>query len=324
MRIVSAKSIRAFSLCAVVCVSATLGWARAASATPLDLPPEATDGLKLLYSGQSGAARALFSRLEQQEPNNPLPYLLEADARWWEIYCQACEIKWGFIDAWRRPRISDDDPYLALSTKAITLAEASIAQHDTAEMELYDGMGYLLRARLLGLRDDRSGTARAGVAARQHLLRCLQLDPQMTDAYTGLGLYNYYVDTLSTMARVLRFFMGIPGGDKQEGIRQLKMAMKDAPLTGVEARFYLAKNLRTYDFDYAQALDVLTPLVLEYPTNSTFNLLMGNLESGLGHDESAAEYYRAATQQLPSDAACAARVVQLAHGAEAALPGPSH
>jgi len=324
MRVVRGKLLRKFSLCLAAFLIATLGMASRAHAAPLQLPPEATDGLKLLYSGQSAAARALFSRLEQQEPNDPLPYLLEADARWWEIYCQSCEIKWGFIDAWHRAKSSDDDAYLALSAKAIDLAETAIAQHDTAEMELYAGMGYLLRARLLGLRDDRSGTARAGIAARQRLLRCLELDPQMTDAYTGLGLYNYYVDTLSTMARVLRFFMGIPGGDKQEGIRQLKIAMNNGPLTGVEARFYLAKNLRTYDQQYSQAADILTPLVQEYPTNSTFNLLMGNLEGELGQNESAAEYYRAARRQPASDAACAARVAKLAHDATAALPAAQH
>src|SRR5580704_14135471 len=109
MHFIRGKSSRAISLCGVACLAATLGVARAARAAPLQLPPEATDGLKLLYSGQTGAARALFSRLEQQEPNDPLPYLLEADARWWEIYCQACEIKWGFIDAWSRPKITDDD-----------------------------------------------------------------------------------------------------------------------------------------------------------------------------------------------------------------------
>jgi hypothetical protein len=324
MHVVRSKGLRAYSLGLVACLAATLGAARESRAAPLSLPPEATDGLRLLYGGQGAAARVLFARLEQQEPNDPLPYLLEGDARWWEIYCQACEIKWGFIDAWRRPKTSDDDAYLALAAKAINLAESSIAQHDTAEMELYDGMGYLLRARLLGLRDDRSGTAHAGISARQHLLRCLELDPQMTDAYTGLGLYNYYVDTLSTMARVLRYFMGIPGGDKQEGIRQLKIAMNDGPLTSVEARFYLAKNLRTYDQQYSQAADILAPLVREYPTNPTFNLLMGNLESELGHNESAAEYYRAATQQPPSDAACAARVGQLARDAAAALPAAQH
>jgi predicted Zn-dependent protease len=118
--------------------------------------------------------------------------------------------------------------------------------------------------------------------------------------------------------------MGIPGGNKQEGIRQLKMAMDGGQLTAVEARFYLAKNLRTYDADYAQAEDVLTPLVKEYPTNATFALLMGNVEGELGHNGAAAEYYRAAAQQTPSDAACAARVAQLARDATAALPAAQH
>jgi tetratricopeptide (TPR) repeat protein len=324
MNFVRGKSLRKISLCVAACLAATLVAARGIGAAPLNLPPEATDGLRLLYQGQSGAARALFVKFEQEQPNSPLPYLLEAEARWWEIYCQSCEIKWGFIDAFRRPKNSDDDAYLALATKSITLAEASIAQHDTAEMELYDGMGYVMRVRLLGLLGDHTGAARAGVTARQHLLRCIALDPQMTDAYTGLGLYNYYVDTLSAMARVLRFFMGIPGGSKQDGIRQLKLAMDGGQLTAVEARFYLAKNLRTYDFDYAQALDVLTPLAKEYPTNPTFALLMGNLEAELGHNDLAAEYYRAATQTLPSDATCAARVTQLARDATAALPASQH
>jgi len=41
----------------------------------------------------------------------------------------------------------------------------------------------------------------------------------------GLGLYNYYVDTLSTIAQSVRFFMGIPGGSKDDGIRQLQLAI---------------------------------------------------------------------------------------------------
>jgi hypothetical protein len=319
---IPARRLHRISLYTAACLAGLLGVARTTGAAPLNLPPEAIDGLRLLYSGQNGAALALFTRLEQEEPNSPLPYLLEAEAQWWNIYCESCEIKWGFIDAWHRTKNRDDDAYLALSAKAIALAEASIAQRDTAEMELYDGMAYVMRVRLLGLLGDRAGAARAGVTARQHLLRCITLDPQMTDAYTGLGLYNYYVDTLSAMARVLRFFIGIPGGNKQDGIRQLKMAMDSGQLTPVEARFYLAKNLRTYDYDYTQALDVLTPLAKEYPTNPTFALLMGNLEGELGHNDSAAEYYRAAAQTPPSDAACAARVAQLAHDATAALPAP--
>ena len=118
----------------------------------------------------------------------------------------------------------EDDAYLALADKMARLAEAAIAKSDTAEMELYAGMGYALRARLLGLRYEKMPTARAGVEARKHFLRCLELDPNMADAYTGLGVYNYLADALSAMAKVLRFFMGIPGGNKRVGLHQLEMA----------------------------------------------------------------------------------------------------
>src|SRR5262249_15627640 len=156
--------------------------------------------------------------------------------------------------------------------KSIYLAQESIAKNDTAEMELYAGMGWALEARVLALHDSHRATAHAAVSARTHLLRCIALDPQMVDAYAGLGLYNYYVDTLSAMARILRFFMGIPGGSKQEGMRQLQIAMDRGVLTGVESRFYLAKSLRNFDQDYAAAAQVVTPLAATFPQNPYFRL----------------------------------------------------
>ena len=285
----------------------------------LHLPPEATEGLRLVYAGDPDAAVEFFRKLEQQQPDHPLGYLLEANARWWKLYCAACEIKYGMIDAWRRPRLPEDDAYLALADKAVQLAEAQLKQRETSEMRLYAGMGWLLRGRLLGLRDDRRGTARAGVKAREHLLRALQLDPDMADACTGLGLYNYYVDTLSTLARVLRFFMGIPGGDKKEGMRQLELAMTKGELTPVEARFYLAKNLRNYDQKYERAAAVLVPLVEQYPQNPIFHLLLGNMNAKLNRKEPAATSFRTAEKLEVRDAACQGRVQRLAQAALAGL-----
>ena len=218
-------------------------WPAPARAAGLDLPPAAERGLQLLYSGQPEAALAEFRKIEAAQPDHPLGYLLEAEQRWWQIYCEACEIKWNMVDAWYRPKLPADDAYLALTDKGASLAEARIAQADSAEMRFYAGMAYALRARLFGLREERRATARAGVRAREHFLRALQLDPEMTDAYTGIGLYNYYVDTLSAVAKILRFFMGIPGGDKEEGIRQLQIAAQNGTVTRVGARFYLAKEL---------------------------------------------------------------------------------
>jgi predicted Zn-dependent protease len=278
-----------------------------------------------MYSGKPDQAIVLARNLEAARPEHPLGYLIEADALWWKIYCKWLERKYNTIDSWshQRPPQPEDDAYLALADKVTHLAEAGIAQKDTAEMELYAGLGYASRARLVGLRYEKMATAHAGVEGRKHLLRCLELDPDMADAYLGLGLYNYYVDTLSAMAKVLRFFMGIPGGDKRVGLRQLETAATKGELTQTEARYNMAKSLRNYDRDYARALAAASPLTTEFPENPLFLLIAGDIAAKLGHNEEAAMRFRAAAAAPMEDGICAERVLQIALEALAALGPPS-
>jgi tetratricopeptide (TPR) repeat protein len=292
-----------------------------ARASELDIPAEAKEAIDLMYMGKTEEAIALAHKLEAARPDHPLGYLIEADVLWWNIYCKWSERKYNTIDAWShtRPADADDNADLALADKVAHLAEASIAKSDTAEMELYAGLGYASRARLLALRYEKMPVARAGVEARKHLLRCLELDPNMADAYLGLGLYNYYVDTLSAMAKILRFFMGIPGGDKREGLRQLEIASTKGELTQVEARFNMAKSLRNYDRDYARAEKAAAPLVTEHPGNCIFLLLAGDIEQKLGHTEEAAAKFRAAAEASWEEAACAERAHKLAREALASM-----
>ena len=290
-------------------------------ASQLNLPPEATEAIRLMYAGKTDQAIVLARDLEAARPEHPLGYLIEANVLWWKIYCKVLERKYNTIDSWSRQRAPDpdDNAYLALSDKVTRLAEASITESDSAEMELYAGLGYASRARLVGLRYEKMATARAGVEARKHLLRCLELDPNMTDANLGLGLYNYYVDTLSGIAKILRFFMGIPGGDKRVGLRQLETAATNAEMVQTEARFNMAKNLRNYDFDYARAATAAAPLTSDFPDNPVFLLLAGDIAAKLGHKEEAASRFRAAAAAPVEDAKCAERVQQIVRQALAAL-----
>ena len=290
-----------------------------ARADRLSLPPEALAVADQIYSGDFDSGRAAALRLQEQQPQHPIGYLLEAEALWWKIWCTSAEFKYGMTYPRHRAKLAADRRYLELAAKVSSLAEANIAQHDSAEMEFYAGMGDAQASRLYGLRGEGRNTARAGVRAREHLLRAVALNPQLADANFGLGLYNYYIDTLSSAARVLRFFMGIPGGSKKEGVRQLEDAIEQGVLVPPEARFYLAINLHNYDQQYDRALNVIGPLVDKYPSNALFQLARGDLFAKLGNKEKARECYRAAETATINDPDCRRHVQELVRTSLAAL-----
>ena len=102
----------------------------------------------------------------------------------------------------------------------------------------------------------------------------------------------------------------------------MKIGMDHAALLGVDTRFYLARNLRSYDERYQDALDVAEPLVTRYPRNPIFQLLVGNLNVELGRATKASESFHAALALFDSmqDKACAARVHDIADS----FLGPLH
>jgi len=293
------------------------------SARPLTLLPNTTVILDHIYSGRRDQALTEIHQLQQKYPTHPLPYLLEAELEWWKIWCISAEYKYGMTMARHHEKSPADQPYLELARKAYALAEAGLREPDTAEMHLYAGMADALEARMYGLRGEARATARAGVRGREHFLKALEKDPSLADAETGLGLYNYYVDTLSAMARVLRFFMGVPGGSKEEGIRELNRAIREGQLTTAVARFYLALNLENYDQRYEEALRAMEPLAEKYPLNPMYLLVRGDLYAKLDRRKLAENSYRAALASTDriEEPQCRARIVELAHEALAAIGG---
>ena len=95
----------------------------AAQAKKLNAPPEAREGLRLMYAGDTARAIELFRKVQQAHPDSPLGFLLEVNALWWRMYCAACEIKWNTIDAYKRGKLPEDDEYFRLADKAIALGD---------------------------------------------------------------------------------------------------------------------------------------------------------------------------------------------------------
>jgi tetratricopeptide (TPR) repeat protein len=280
----------------------------------MTLPANTSIILDHIYSGRRDLALTEVHELEAQEPDNPVGYLLEAEAEWWKIWCASVEFKYGMTMARHHEKSPGDRHYLELTTKAYALAQANFHGPNGAEMHLYAGMADGLAARLCALRSEYRATARAGVRGRENFMAALALDPSLADAYTGLGLYNYYVDTLSVLAKALRLLMGIPGGSKEEGIRQLRRGIEEGQMTPSLARFYLGTDLLNYDQRYEEALKVYSPLAAKYPENPLFQLTMGDLNAKLGRKKMAEAHYHAAEEaanKVP-EPECRAKMKQLA------------
>ena len=156
--------------------------------------------------------------------------MLQANATWWKIYyISANLIDPDVFDVANMEDTPYDSHFEDLDRVAIHKAEAlSRKQQDVARNLLYEGFAYALRARLDGLHDRDLATARAGKKMRSLLLQALALDPSLTDAYLGIGIYNYFVDTLSSIVKFLSVFIGLPGGSRTEGLTSCKCARRKA------------------------------------------------------------------------------------------------
>ncbi len=283
----------------VLALATACGRALPASAQAPDdqaLRARARTGTDLLMNGKVEESIAVFREIQTSDPKSPLGDMLEANALWWRIYYGTANLTDPdvFI-AINKSATSHDAAFEKLVRSAIAKSEAKIkANQDVARNHLYAGMAWGLRGRLAALRDKRFATASAAKKMRASLLEATRLDSNLSDVYAGLGNYNYYVDTLSAIVKVLGFFIGLPGGNRAEGLSQLELCAVKGELARAEARFYLAKNLsRPNERQFGRSIQLFEELGREYPSNPLWPMMVASLHCRMGHVEPCESGYRA-------------------------------
>ena len=285
----------ALFLCILLALPSLARAQNPAQSSEAQLHAEAIRGLNLMMDGDLNGAIEVFHIIRDRDPQSPLGYLLEADAMWWRIYYATANlIDPDVFAATDLPTTPYDAHFDDLVNLTIRKSEEHIhAKQDLARSYLYEGMAYALRARLTGLRDQDLPTARAGKKMRALLLKAAALDPNLTDAYLGLGIYNYFVDTLSAIVKILAWFIRLPGGSRVEGLRQLELVAEKGELARSEAKFYLAKDYsRWNERQYARSLKLFEELKQEYPHNPLWPMLIGSLYFKLEERQKGEETYR--------------------------------
>jgi len=161
----------------------------------------AQQGLDLLMNGEIEAGLKVFQKIESDDPRSALGYLMEANAVWWQIYFTTGDLINPDVFVVPSGTTSTYDArFNKLIDTAMFKARANRkAKRDVARNYLYEGMAYGLRGRLASMRQSNLAAARAAKQMRSLLITALHQDRNLRDAYAGLGLYDYFVNTLPTI-----------------------------------------------------------------------------------------------------------------------------
>ncbi|PYR33820.1 MAG: hypothetical protein DMF93_24490, partial [Acidobacteria bacterium] len=168
-------------------------------------------------------------RLKETCPPAPQPVCaaLSAAALWWRI----------LIDPSSR---AYDDALERASADAVAAArDWTMREPLRGEAWFYLAAARAPRVNRLVLRGERLAAAREGKQIKDALERALAIDPSLDDAYFGIGLYHYYAAVAPMYAKLLRWLLALPGGDRARGLEEMTRARDRGAILRGEADFQL-------------------------------------------------------------------------------------
>jgi len=294
-----------------------------ASNDPLEVPPAVEQVFEQVHQGRYEEALAALEDFEPDFPETPLPALIAAEAYWGLIYCETGSITGEHVWYVAEQKTSRWDARFFAAVE--TALEASQGMREmpatAARGAFYAGLARGVRARLYALRGQTLKSASDGKQLRADLREAVEENSELAaDAYLGLGAYNYYADALSPLLKVIRFFLGIPGGNREEGLEQLRIASEQARLVAVEAKFELARIYGIREPRPAESLRLFQELSERYPENALYALSAAYQAERAGNRNRAAAYAQEAlegAQAMEGD--CRERIGKAAREALARL-----
>ena len=144
-------------------------------------------------------------------------------------------------------------------------------------------------------RGERLAAVRSGLRIKSALDRVVALDPDLHDAYFGIGMYHYWADVAPLGAKLLRLLLLLPGGDRKQGLQEMLDARAKGVLLSGEADFQLHWLYLWFEEKPAEALTLVQSLDARYPSNPIFLQRIAEIEHEYRHDHRASA---AAWQQL--------------------------
>lgn len=240
-----------------------LALAAPAFASPSSLTPEmdklVMDGVDSIYRMEFDAADEAARKAMALNPDYPHAYLGAAAT--------------DFIRYIYGPQRSDDALVLsfeAKTDKAIAVAQSWLKTHpNDADVLLVLGSGYGMRARLAMERHQWLKAWTSGSKSMKYIRASIKANPRLYDSYLGVGMFDYYTDTIPRFAGWLAKIM--LGGSRKRGLEEIRLVAEKGHFAQTAAQLILVE-IETQDAygarDTADAVRLMNGIRRKYPDSS--------------------------------------------------------
>ncbi|NID13626.1 tetratricopeptide repeat protein [Fibrivirga algicola] len=215
--------------------------------------------LQAIYNNNPGQANGLLNQLDQRTAHHPAVDLL-----------RAVRLHWQWFPARTDERLRNQLVNLLEKTADETQTQLDKRPDDPELIFTY----FTTEAMLTRMAYfDHQTLKSVGYAkkAYSYLQKGRPYRQQYPDFSLSSGLYDYYREeypALHPVYKPLVWFM--KSGDKQNGLAQLLVALRQSLFSQVEATLYLTHILTDYEDRASEALPYLAQLAKQYPNNPFF------------------------------------------------------
>jgi len=267
----------------IIIVSALVAFGTNAwsSTIPPEMDQMIQEAMTHLYNVEVKESEEEFQKVIEKFPGEPLPHLFYAGHLWW----RAAE-QFENPESLKPFREKFEKQFEETVETANKKAEQLGSENDEICFAL--GGSYGLAGRWMVLDNHWLKAYNYGTKGNDYLKKALELNPELYDANLGLGIYDYYTDTMSGFFKRLASSIFLRG-NKERGIQELELASQQGHFSNVEAKLFLINVYERDDRNYQKALDLIVDLRKKYPNSTLFHYTEMFLLFDVGQKEACAQ-----------------------------------
>lgn len=254
------KLFRILIASAVLTVGLRL-WANNPIGLPEHVDARVHAALEANYRMDFATGEAELAAIEPWAAEHPIIAFGSLLIEWWKVTAAV----WEEDEARCQAMLSAADASLAR-------AEEVIARGDPR------GEGHLVKGATLGLLGRWHIKNRrwmksyfVGKEAKEALRQAIEINPELHDAYAGIGIYDYFVAKLPGVVRWLAF--SGQSADPRVGMRAVERSLEQGTYTMVGTRAALTLIQLRNELDPATALELADELIADHPRSPFFGSL---------------------------------------------------